>query len=324
MTSKKPKVLLTRTLHAFALNELQKRYEIFVHEGKIPMPKKALLQKIKKADALVCFPYDMINREIIEGAPNLKVISTYSVGFDHIDVKTAKEHGIKIGYTPEVLTNATADLTIALLLDLLRRVTEGDRLIRGGKWNVIFGAHDYVGVDLDGKTLGIFGMGRIGQTVAKRAHPFGIRIIYHNRKRLPRNLEEKLHAGYVSFDELIRKSDILSIHVPYTKNTNKIINGRIFQKMKKTSFLINTARGKIINEVDLVKALKSGLIAGAALDVFENEPIGKNHKLTKMQNVVLAPHIGSSTAETRKKMAEITIKNLILGLEGKKMIYSVD
>jgi glyoxylate reductase len=323
MTSNKPKVLLTRTLHTFALNELQKRYEIFVHKGKIPMPKRALLQKIKNADALVCFPYDIIDREIIESAPNLKVISTYSVGFDHIDVKTAKEHGIKIGYTPEVLTNATADLTIALLLDLLRRVTEGDRLIRAGKWGVIFGAHDYVGVDLHGKTLGIFGMGRIGQAVAKRIHPFGIRITYHSRKRLPRSLEEKLHVTYVSFDELIRKSDILSIHVPYTKSTDKIIDGKIFQKMKKTSFLINTARGKIINETDLVKALKSRLIAGAALDVFENEPIGKNHKLAKMQNVVLAPHIGSSTAETRKKMAEITIKNLILGLDGKKMIYSV-
>jgi glyoxylate reductase len=321
--SKKPRVLLTRRLHDFALKELKKRYDIFIHDGKIPMPKKLLREKIKKADALVCFPYDIIDRKIIESAPNLRVISTYSVGFDHIDIKTAKMHGIKIGYTPEVLTNATADLTVALLLDLLRRVTEGDRLIRAGSWRVIFGAHDYVGIELEGKILGIFGMGRIGQAVAKRAHSFGMKITYHNRKKLSRTLEKKLHAKYVSFDDLIRKSDVLSVHVPYTKDTHKIVDHAVLQKMKKTSFLINTARGKIINELDLVKALRDGLICGAALDVFENEPIGKRHELTKMQNVVLAPHIGSSTAETRKKMAEITIQNLILGLDGKKMIYSV-
>lgn len=319
----KPKVVLTRTLHSFALSELRKRYEIFVHLGKIPMPKKLLLQKVKNADALICFPYDTIDREIIENAPNLKVISTYSVGFDHIDVKAAKDNHVKIGYTPEVLTNATADLTFALLLDLLRRVTEGDRLIRNGDWRLIFGAYDYVGLDLEGKTLGIFGMGRIGQAVAKRSQPFGLKITYYNRKKLNSSMEKKLHAKYVSFDELITKSDILTIHVPYSKITHGIINHRIFQKMKRNSFLINTARGKIINEKDLIRALKSKLIAGAALDVFENEPISKNHELTKMQNVVLTPHIGSSTAETRKKMAEITIKNLILGLEGKKMVYSV-
>lgn len=323
MTSKKPQVLLTRRLHDFALKELKKRYDIFIYDGKIPMPKKILREKIKKADALICFPYDVIDGKIIEGAPNLRVISTYSVGFDHIDIKTAKKHGIRIGYTPEVLTNATADLTVALLLDLLRRVTEGDRLIRAGSWKMIFGAYNYVGIELEGKTLGIFGMGRIGQAVAKRAHSFGMKIIYHNRKKLSRSLEKKIHAKYVSYDDLIRKSDVLSVHVPYTKDTHKIIDMKILKKMKKSSFLINTARGKIINERDLAKALRDGLIAGAALDVFENEPIGKRHALTKMQNVVLAPHIGSSTAETRKKMAEITIQNLILGLDGKKMIYSV-
>ena len=323
VTDKKPYVLLTRRLHDFAIKELKKRYTIFVYDGKIPMPKKILGEKIKKADALVCFPYDVIDGKTIEGAPKLKVISTYSVGFDHIDIKTAKKHGIKIGYTPEVLTNATADLTVALLLDLMRRVTEGDRLIRAGNWKVIFGAYDYVGIELEGKILGIFGMGRIGQAVAKRAHVFGMKIIYHNRKRLSHALEKKLDAKYVSYDELIRKSDVLSIHVPYTKGTHKIIDHTVLQKMKKTSFLINTARGKIINERDLAKALRNGLISGAALDVFENEPIGKHHELAKMQNVVLAPHIGSSTAETRKKMAEITVQNLILGLDCKKMIYSV-
>ncbi|HET8719574.1 MAG TPA: NAD(P)-dependent oxidoreductase, partial [Candidatus Nitrosotenuis sp.] len=173
------------------------------------------------------------------------------------------------------------------------------------------------------KTLGIFGMGRIGQTVAKRAAAFGLKIIYYNRRRLGTSLEKKLNAKYASFNELIRKSDILSIHVPYSKDTHGIINEKIFRKMKSNSFLINTARGKIINEKDLIKALKSRIIAGAALDVFENEPIGKNNRLTSLQNVVLTPHIGSSTVETREKMAQITIRNLISGLEGKKMVYSV-
>ncbi|MEW6043359.1 MAG: D-glycerate dehydrogenase [Thermoproteota archaeon] len=323
MTSSKPRVLLTRRLHDFALKELRKRYTIFVHRGKIPMPKKLLKQKIKDAEGLVCFPYDVIDKKILDAAKNLKVISTYSVGYDHIDIAEAKRRHIRIGYTPKVLTNATADLAIALMLDLMRRVTEGDRLIRAGKWNVIFGAYDYVGTDLEGKTFGIFGMGRIGQAVAKRANSFGMKIIYHSRSRLSRSLENKLRAKYVSFDDLIKKSDVLSIHVPYKKETAEIINMTVLRKMKRTAVFVNTARGKIVNESDLIRALKSGLIAGAALDVFEREPIGKDNPLTKMENVVLAPHIGSSTVETRKEMAYITLQNLVLGLKGKKMIYSV-
>lgn len=323
MTKSKPRILLTRRLHDFVLEELKRRYSVFVHNGKIPMPPRLLKERIKDVDGLVCFPYDVIDKEILDVAKNLKVISTYSVGYDHIDLAEAKLRGIKVGYTPEVLTNATADLAIALMLDLMRRVTEGDRLIRAGKWDVIFGAYDYVGMDLEGKTLGIFGMGRIGQAVAKRVNVFGMRIIYHSRNRLSRSLENKLHAKYVSFDELIRKSDVLSIHVPYKKETAKIINIKIFKKMKKSALLVNTARGKIVNESDLIRALRSKLIAGAALDVFEQEPLGKHSPLTKMENVVLAPHIGSSTAETRSKMAQITLQNLVLGLKGKKMIYSV-
>ncbi|MFN3654258.1 MAG: 2-hydroxyacid dehydrogenase [Candidatus Nitrosotenuis sp.] len=323
MTKSKPRILLTRRLHDFALEELKRRYSVFVHNGKIPMPQRLLKEKIKDVDGLVCFPYDVIDKEILDVAKNLKVISTYSVGYDHIDLAEAKLRGIKIGYTPVVLTNATADLTIALMVDLMRRVTEGDRLIRAGKWSVIFGAYDYVGMDLEGKTLGIFGMGRIGQAVAKRANAFGMRIIYHSRNRLSRSLENKLHAKYVNFDELIRKSDVLSIHVPYKKETAKIINIKIFKKMKKSALLVNTARGKIVNESDLIRALRSKLIAGAALDVFEREPLDKHSPLIKMENVVLAPHIGSSTAETRAKMAQITVQNLVLGLKGKKMIYFV-
>ena len=178
----KPKVLLTRKLHDFALKELKKHYSIQVYSGKIPMPKKKLMQKIKDKDGLICFPYDTIDKDVIESAKKLRAISTFSVGYDQIDVKHAKKKKIRIGYTPEVLTEATADLTFSLILDLLRRVTEGDRITRKGDWRQIYGAYDYVGVDLAGKTLGILGLGRIGQAVAKRAVGFGVNVIYHNRK----------------------------------------------------------------------------------------------------------------------------------------------
>jgi glyoxylate reductase len=319
----KPKILLTRRLHGFAIKELQKRYRLHIHTGKIPMPKKEIISKIKDVDGLICFPYDIIDVEILENAKNLRVISTYSVGYDHIDLQEARKRRIRVGYTPNVLTNATADLTVGLMLDLMRRITEGDRLIREDKWKVIFGAYDYVGVDLEGKTLGLFGMGRIGRAVAKRVKPFGMNVIYYSRTQLPKKLERQLGVNYVGFSQLIKNSDVLSIHVPYAKETHQIIDMKIFKTMKRDAFLINTARGKIINEKDLVRALKSKLIAGAALDVFESEPIGKEHGLAKMQNVVIAPHIGSSSAETRKKMAQITVQNLILGLKRKKMIYSI-
>lgn len=319
----KKRVFLTRNLHDFALSELKKHYKVEVHSGKIPIPRKILASKIMNVEGLICFPYDTIDEELIEKAKNLKVISTYSVGFDHIDIDHAKKRKIRVGYTPEVLTDATADLAFSLILDIMRRVSEGDRIIRKGKWNKIFGAYDYVGTDLQGKTLGILGLGRIGSTVAKRAKSFGMKIIYHNRKQVSKTKEKSLGAKYVSFEKLISESDVISIHVPHNKETDKLFNKRVFQKMKKTSYLINTARGKIINEEDLIFALKNKIIAGAGLDVFEFEPIGKSHSLTKFQNIVLAPHIGSSTKETREKMAQITLNNLNLGMNGKRPKFSV-
>ncbi len=319
----KKKVFLTRTLHDFALKELKKRYQIEVHSGKIPIPQTKLRTKIKEIDGLICFPYDEINKATIDLAKNLKVISTYSVGFDHIDIKHAKKKKIHVGYAPEVLTDATADLAFSLLLDILRRVSEGDRITRSGKWKVIYGAYDYVGLDLQGKTLGILGLGRIGKTLAKRAKAFDMKLTYNSRKRVSKAREKTLGIKYVSFEKLITQSDIISIHVPRTKETDHMFDVKIFRKMKKSAFLINTSRGKIVNEKDLVTALKKKMIAGAGLDVFEAEPISEKHPLVKLQNVVLAPHIGSSTKETRAKMAEITVKNLNLGMNGKRPIYSV-
>ncbi len=319
----KKKIFLTRTLHDFALKELRKKYQIEIHSGKIPIPQTKLRSKIKEIDGLVCFPYDSINKEIIDQGKNLKVISTFSVGFDHIDTEYAKKKKIRVGYTPEVLTDATADMAFSLLLDTSRRISEGDRIIRKGKWKEIYGAFDYVGVDLQGKTVGILGLGRIGSTLAKRANAFDMNIIYHSRKRVAKSKEQSLNAKYVTFEKLITESDFLSIHVPHTKETDKLFNMEIFKKMKKSSFLINTSRGKVVNEKDLAIALRKKIISGAGLDVFDREPIKKNNPLVKLPNIVLVPHIGSSTKETRIKMAKIAVKNLNLGINGKKPIYSV-
>ena len=319
----KQKIFLTRTLHDFALKELKKKFEVDIHTGKIPIPQNTLKSKIKNLDGLICFPYDKINKEVLQYAEKLKVISTFSVGYDHIDLDFAKENKIRVGYTPEVLTDATADMAFGLLLDSLRRISEGDRIIRKGKWKQIYGAHDYVGFDLQGKTLGIMGLGRIGKTLAKRAKAFDMKIIYHNRNKISRDEERKLGVKYAKFDKLITQSDIISIHVPHTKETNQIFNMKILKKMKKTAFLINTSRGKVVNEKDLVTALKQKIIAGAGIDVFETEPIKKNHPFMKLENLVMSPHVGSSTKETRIQMAELTVKNLIYGMNGKKPIYSV-
>lgn len=317
------KILLTRKLHDFAVSELKKRYDVEIHTGKIPMPKKRLVSRIEDKDGLICYPYDTIDADVIAAGKKLKAISTFSVGYDHIDVRVAHKKGVSIGYTPEVLTRATADLTMALMLALFRRITEGDQIIRKNKWNVIFGPYEFLGTDLYGKTLGIFGMGRIGQAVAKRAAGFEMKILYHNRKRVAVPQERKLGARYVSLDDLFRKSDVISIHSPYAVPTHEIVNIKLLKKMKKTAFLINTARGKIVNEKDLIHTLRKKIIAGAGLDVFQSEPISSSHPLAKMKNVIIMPHSGSSTVETRAEMAEITVKNLILSLAGKKPIYQV-
>lgn len=287
------------------------------------MPKKLLISKIKDKDGLICYPYDFIDADVINAGIKLKAISTYSVGYDHIDIKTATSRGITVGYTPEVLTRATADMTMALMLSLFRRIPEGNQIIRKDKWNIIFGPYDFLGTDLYQKTLGIFGMGRIGKAVAKRAAGFEMKVIYHNRTRLSIKEEKKIGVKYVSLNNLFRTSDVVSIHSPHTPQTHEIVNLKLLKKMKRTSFLINTARGKIINEKDLAIALQRKIIAGAGLDVFQKEPINSKHPIVKTNNSILTPHSGSATIETRKEMAEIAVKNLVLSLAGKKPIYQI-
>lgn len=317
------KVLLTRRLHDFAVKKIRKRYQVEIYTGKVPISKDLLISKIKDKDGLICYPYDKIDSDVINAGTKLKAISTFSVGYNHIDVKAALERGIIVSYTPEVLTRATADLAMALVLSLFRRVGEGDNLIHKKEWKTILGPYEFLGMDLYGKTLGIFGMGRIGKAVAKRAIGFEMKLLYHNRKRLSPREEKSLNARYVSLDELFRRSDVISIHAPHTSKTHGIVNLKLLKNMKKTSFLVNTARGTIINEKDLVVALKKKTIAGAALDVFQNEPIGASNSLIGLKNVLMTPHIGSATVETRREMAEITVKNLMLSLARKKPIYQV-
>ncbi|QGR20127.1 2-hydroxyacid dehydrogenase [Stygiolobus azoricus] len=286
-------------------------------EEKAP-PKKWILDNVINVDGILCTLNTKIDKEVISAAKNLKVISTYSVGFDHIDVKEAKSRGIRVGYTPEVLTETTADLIFGLILAVARRIVEGDKLIREGKWMIPWQSDFLLGYDVYGKTLGIIGMGRIGKAVYRRAKGFNMRVVYTSRTK-----KDDIDAEFVSFEELLKQSDFVVITVDLNESTYHMINESTLRLMKKTAFLINASRGKVVDEKALVKALEEKWIAGAALDVFEEEPINKDHPLLRFSNVVLTPHIGSATFETRHKMAEIAVENLLRGLREEKLVYEL-
>jgi glyoxylate reductase len=257
---------------------------------------------------------DPIDAEVIGSNPRLQVIANYAVGYNNIDLETAAARGIIVTNTPGVLTEATADLTWSLILSLARRVVEGDRLTRSGRWTG-WNPTQLLGTELSGKILGIIGMGRIGQAVAQRAVGFGMRLIYHNRRRLPHRIEKKLRASYRPLRSVLAAADILSLHVPLTRETRHLIDHRAFNGMKSTALLINTARGPIVDEKALVKALKNRRIAGAGLDVFEEEPTIQKG-LRTLPNVILLPHLGSATVETRIRMGWMVIENIQAVLKG--------
>ncbi|BCU69292.1 2-hydroxyacid dehydrogenase [Stygiolobus caldivivus] len=286
-------------------------------EEKAP-PKKWIMDNVTDVDGILCTLNTRIDKDIISIAKKLKVISTYSVGFDHIDVKEAKSKGIKIGYTPEVLTETTADLIFGLILAVARRIVEGDKLIREGKWMIPWQPDFLLGYDVYGKTLGIIGMGRIGKAVYRRAKGFNMHVIYYSRSK-----KYDIEAEYVSLDELLQRSDFVVVTVDLNESTYHMINEKALKMMKRNAFLINASRGRTVDEKALVKALEEKWIAGAALDVFEEEPINKDHPLLKFNNVVVTPHIGSATFETRHKMAEIAVENLKRGLRGEKLVYEL-
>ncbi|AWR94257.1 2-hydroxyacid dehydrogenase [Acidianus brierleyi] len=311
------KVLVTKKLPGNWISYLSENVEVALWEENYPPPKEWIIDNIRDKDGILITLTERIDKEIIDSAPKLKVISTYSVGFDHIDVEYAKKRGIIITYTPEVLTEATADLIFGLLIAVSRRIVEGDKLIREGKWEISWYPTFMLGSEVYGKTLGLLGMGRIARAVMRRAKGFDMNIIYNSRA--PHDVDAK----FVDLNTLFSESDFLVIAVDLNTTTYHIVNEEKLKLMKKSSFLINASRGPVIDENALIKALKEGWIRGAALDVFEHEPLPKDSPLISMNNVVLTPHLGSATIETRDKMAEIAVKNLILALRGEKPIYEV-
>ncbi|QKR00058.1 D-glycerate dehydrogenase [Metallosphaera tengchongensis] len=311
------KVLITRKLPGKWVHELSQEAEVELWEEDYPPPKSWIISRVADKEGILVTLTERVDREIIDSAKRLKVISTYSVGVDHIDVAYAKERNIKVTYTPEVLTDATADLIFGLLIAVARRIVEGDKVIRAGQWSLPWFPTYMLGKEVNHSTLGILGMGRIGQAVLKRAKGFDMRVIYHSRKR------HEVEAEFVDLDTLLRESDFLVVTVDLNKETYHLLDYEKLSKLKRTAFLINASRGAVINQQDLVKILKENKIAGAALDVFEKEPIDKDDPLIQFPNVVLTPHLGSATVETRERMAEIAVKNLILSLKGERPLYEV-
>lgn len=309
------RIFITRTIPQPGIDRLKQVFDdVEVYPFERDITKTELISLMKECDVLLCLLTNIIDKEVIESNPKLKGICNYAVGFNNIDIPYAVSKGITVCNTPDVLTETTADLTWALIMSACRRVLEGDKLMRSGSflgWEPMM----LMGMDVYGKTLGILGMGRIGQAVAKRATGFGMRIIYSKQSGPYSDLP--FMAEYVDLETLFKESDIISIHAPLTPQTRHLIGYSELLKMKQTAVLINTARGPIIDEKALVKALKNGDIFSAGLDVYENEPL-LTDELVELSNVVLLPHIGSATIETRTNMALLASENAIAIMQGSK------
>lgn len=318
----KPKVLLTHPLLEEAMEYLASQVDLELATQEMLLPKEKLIYRISDKDGLLSFLTDTVDREVIDHAPNLKIISNCAVGVNNIDVEYARYRGIMVTNTPEVLTEATADLTMALILAVTRRIVEADdfcrrKLFKGWKIDL------FLGQELGGRTLGIIGFGRIRRAVARRASIFGLKIIYHDPRRLPAEEENKFQASYRELDELLAEADIISIHAPLNAETYHLISAEKLRLMKKTAVLINVARGPIVDERALAEALETGGIWAASLDVYENEP-EIEPRLLRLKNVVLLPHIGSATYETRRKMCFMAVDNLLRGLRGERPLNLVE
>lgn len=323
MKPKKWSVFITRQILDPAIPMISKECNVIVanHRGR-PPTRNELLKAVRQKDAILCTLSDIIDAKVMDAAgPNLKVISSYSTGIDHIDIKEATKRGIHVTFTGDILTDATADLAFALILAISRQIMQGHELVTRKRWKYGWDPHLLLGSDVHSMTIGIVGLGRIGSAVARRAKGFDMEIIYHNHHNRNIQMEEQLGAKHVDMDELIEESDFLSLHCSLNSESYHLINKTNLRRMKNDSYIINTARGQIINEAHLIRALKQRWIAGAGLDVFEKEPPSPNNPLLKMKNVVLLPHIGSATLSTRTKMAEVSAKNLLNVLNQKNAIY---
>lgn len=321
MKSAIPKVLVTREIPEAGLALLRDKCDLDIYQEDRAIPRQLLLEKIPRVEGLLCLLSESIDEELLSRAEQLKVVSNYAVGYDNIEVAAATRRGIVVTNTPGVLTEATADLTWALLLAAARRLGEGDRIMRQRKfegWGPLY----LLGQDITGKTLGILGAGRIGRAVVERSVGWKMQVLYFDNN-VNSELELKYSAKKVNLDFLVSNADFISIHLPASRETHHLVNERILKQMKKTAVLINTARGSIIDEKALVKALNEKWIAAAGLDVFENEPT-MTEGLSRLENVVLAPHIGSATIQARDDMAKIAAANLLAVLEGKQPPYPVN
>jgi len=295
-------------------------FEVVVHRGKNPLSKKNLIKRAGNADALITLLFDKIDKEVIDSLSSCKVIANYAVGYNNIDVEYAKSKGITVTNTPGILTDATADLTLALILATSRRVNEAEKFLREGKFRG-WRPELLLGTELKGKKIGIIGMGRIGFAAAKRCAAFGMKIYYFSRSKNEK-AEKELSAKKVSLNKLLQISDVVSLHVPLNEKTVHLLDSEKLKKMKKGAILINTARGEIVDEETLIELLKKRHLLAAGLDVYEGEP-RVNKKFLSLDNVTLLPHIGSSTVESRNAMAELAAKNVVSALKNGRAISHV-
>jgi len=318
----KPAILISRVLPDEAIALARQGAAVDLHAGEAPLPKPELIARLTDKDGLVCLITDRIDAEVLAAAPRLKVVANVAVGYDNIEVAAASARKIVVTNTPEVLTETTADFAWALLMAVARRVVEADRFVRAGRftrWELML----FLGGDLHGKTLGIMGFGRIGRAVARRARGFGMRILYHDALRADAATERELGATFVDKGTLLRESDFVTLHVPLIPETRHLIDAADLRMMKRTAYLVNAARGPVVNEAALAQALREGWIAGAGLDVYEEEP--RVHPgLLGLSNVVLAPHIASASIETRVKMAALAVENCLAVLEGRPPLTPVN
>lgn len=312
--SKRWNVYVTRMLPQSAIDLLQEHCDVEINPDDCVLSQHMLLDKVKGRDAVLCLLTDTINDEVLAAAgPQCRLFANYAVGFNNIDVAAATRRGIMISNTPDVLTDATADLAWTLLFSVARRVVESDKFLRAGKYRG-WGPMLFLGRDISGKTLGVIGAGRIGGNFARKAKGFDMKILYNGNKRNPA-FEEETGAIFVDKETLLKESDFISLHVPLMPSTHHLISTQEFKLMKKTAILINTSRGPVVDEKALVAALKNGDIWGAGLDVFENEPAVESG-LTECENAVLLPHVASATIDTRTNMGLIAVRNILAAMNG--------
>lgn len=316
MATPRPRVFISRRIPQAALDIIADAADVEVWPDELPPPPDALLDRLRDADGVLSMLTDRLDDSLLTACPRLRVIANMAVGYDNVEVPAATRRGVLVTNTPGVLTDATADLTFALLLAIARRIVESADYAKAGEWKT-WGPLMLVGAPVAGATLGIAGMGRIGTAVARRGRGFGMNIIYHSRTRRP-DVEQELGARWcASLDELLAEADFVSLHVPGGAATHHLIDAAALAKMKPTAYVINVARGPVVDTGALLDALRSGQIAGAALDVTDPEPLPADHPLYQLPNCLIVPHIGSADLATRTKMAVMAATNLVEGLAGR-------